>query len=167
MQEYQIIPITESQIEGFAAVVDSVAREGKGRYISFLEGPPMAMTREFVMDNIENNWPQLLLQYDGQVVGWCDITSLGRPVFSHVGKLGIGMLAEHRGKGHGRKLIEAALDAAQKRGLKRIELTVWAGNTRAIALYKKLGFEQEGVHQDAVCIEGEYHDLLSMAHRLF
>ena len=66
--------------------------------------------------------------------------------------------------GFGRKLIEVALDAAQRRGLKRIELTVWDGNNRAIALYKKIGFKQEGIHHDAVCIEGEFHDLLSMAY---
>jgi RimJ/RimL family protein N-acetyltransferase len=55
------------------------------------------------------------------------------------------------------------LDAARRFGLTRIELTVHADNLRAIALYKSVGFQQEGVLRDASRIDGEYIDSLAMA----
>jgi ribosomal protein S18 acetylase RimI-like enzyme len=42
-------------------------------------------------------------------------------------------------------------------------LTVREKNINAIALYKSLGFETEGLHHNAVCIEGQYESLYSMA----
>ena len=68
-----------------------------------------------------------------------------------------------RGKGIGRRLMRRTIDAAFAFGLTRIELTVREGNLNAIALYKSLGFEAEGMHRMAVRIEGEYENLYSMA----
>ena len=36
-------------------------------------------------------------------------------------------------------------------------------NANAIGLYKSLSFEIEGLHRKAVCIEGQYENLHSMA----
>jgi RimJ/RimL family protein N-acetyltransferase len=93
----------------------------------------------------------------------CDITSLHRPVFAHSGALGIGVLAPFRGQGIGEALMQAAIEKAWHKGLTRIELTVREYNKPAIALYEKLGFKVEGLHQNAVCIDGEYENHISMA----
>nr|WP_257144309.1 GNAT family N-acetyltransferase [Bacillus pseudomycoides] len=45
----------------------------------------------------------------------------------------------------------------------RLELTVMAHNTRAQALYKKAGFEQEGVKKASLIVEGERVDEYYMA----
>jgi RimJ/RimL family protein N-acetyltransferase len=72
-------------------------------------------------------------------------------------------LPRFRGQGIGRTLMQRVIDAAFGFGLTRIELTVREANANAIALYKSLGFEVEGHHQNAVCIEGQYENLYSMA----
>lgn len=157
-----IVPITEAHIEGFWAAVDVVARER--RYLSFLEGPPLAMSRAFVRENLAGNWPHFVaVAADGQLVGWCDITSLHRPVAAHIGILGIGVLPAWRGQGLGKRLMQTALAAAEARGLTRVELTVHAGNDRAAALYRQLGFVEEGVRQSATLIDGVYGDSIMMA----
>ena len=48
-----------------------------------------------------------------------------------------------RRAGHGRALVEAAIDAARSRGCKRIELDVNEHNPEALALYLACGFERE------------------------
>jgi hypothetical protein len=63
----------------------------------------------------------------------------------------------------GRPIIRRTIDAAFAFGLTRIELTVRQGNANAIALYKSLGFEIEGLHRNAVCIDGQFENLHSMA----
>lgn len=157
----EIIPIAAEHIEGFWSAVDSVARERK--YLAFLEGPPISTTRDFVLQNIEGSWPHVIALSEGHVVGWCDISSLDRPVFSHVGSLGIGVLATYRGQGIGKKLMSAAIQLAEQRGLTRIELTVREQNLPAIAMYEQFGFEKEGVHKNAVRIDGKYEHHIFMA----
>jgi putative acetyltransferase len=55
------------------------------------------------------------------------------------------------------------MEAARKKGLSRIELTVRTDNTRAIALYRKLGFETEGIMRRHMLIDETYVDSLLMA----
>lgn len=158
---YEIVSIKEEHIQGFWSAIDSVAREKK--YLAFLEGPPIESTRNFVLDQINNNWPQLVALNDGQVIGWCDISPLDRPVFDHIGSLGIGIIADYRGMGIGRALMKAALQQAQQKGLTRIELTVRESNQVAISLYEEFGFTIEGIHQKGVCINGVYENHVFMA----
>ena len=83
--KFDIVPIEEKHIEGFWHAVDSVARERK--YLAFLEGPPIHTTRSFVQSNINGGWPHFVALSEDKIIGWCDITSLDRPVFAHVGSL--------------------------------------------------------------------------------
>ena len=52
---------------------------------------------------------------------------------------------------------------ARRQGFVRVELSAHADNARAIALYRKVGFVQEGVERDAICIDGRYCDTITMA----
>jgi len=159
---YRILPIAEEHIPGFRAAVDVVARERK--YLAFLEAPPLEDVTRFVLHNIEHGYPQFVVLSTGQLVGWCDvIPNRSRAVYYHCGTLGVGLLPEFRGKGIGRQLMQRTIDAAFAFGLSRIELTVRKENVNAIALYKSLGFKIEGLHRNAVCIEGQYENLYSMA----
>ena len=158
----QIVPIAEGHILGFHAAFDVVARERK--YLSFLEAQPLEDTTKFVRDNIERGYPQFVAVSALTVVGWCDVLpNRTRVVYAHCGTLGVGLLPEFRGQGIGRRLMQRTIDAAFAFGLTRIELTVREANVNAIALYKSLGFEIEGLHRNAVCIEGQYENLYSMA----
>lgn len=49
---------------------------------------------------------------------------------------------KHRGRGHGRRLVTAALKWARLRGARYGWLQVEAGNTTAIRIYEKLGFSE-------------------------
>jgi RimJ/RimL family protein N-acetyltransferase len=159
--DYTIVPIEEKHIASFNKAVDSVAREQK--FLAFLAGPSMAMTTEFVLDNIKGGWPHLVAIDNHEVIAWCDITSLHREAFAHVGTLGIGIIASHRKKGIGKELMTLALKKAKDKGLTRVELTVRENNSNAINLYQKIGFKQEGVHKNAVRVNDIYEDLFSMA----
>jgi RimJ/RimL family protein N-acetyltransferase len=162
MTTYQIVPIAEEHISGFRAAVDAVARERK--YLAHLEAPPFEETKRFVLRNIEHGYPQFVVLSAGTVVGWCDVLpNRSRVIYSHCGTLGVGLLPEYRGKCIGRQLMRRTIDAAFAFGLTRIELTVREANANAIALYKSLGFEIEGLHRNAVRIEGQYENLHSMA----
>jgi ribosomal protein S18 acetylase RimI-like enzyme len=150
---YQIVPISEEHIPSFRAAVDVVARERK--YLAFLEAPPLENVTRFVLHNIERGYPQFVVLSADTVAGWCDvIPKLTRVIYSHCGTLGVGLLPEFRSKGIGRQLMQRTIDAAFAFGLTRIELTVRERNPNAIALYRSLGFEIEGLHRQPYASRG-------------
>jgi RimJ/RimL family protein N-acetyltransferase len=116
-----------------------------------------------VTNNIAARNPQLVALDKGNVIGWCDVRREHRPAHAHCGTLGMGLLPDYRGKGLGRRLMQATLDVAQGEGFVRVELMTHADNLRAIALYEKLGFVHEGVTRDSVCIDGRFVDSVVMA----
>lgn len=159
--QYLVVPIAEEHIEGFNAALDSVARERE--YLAFVEAPPLERTRAFVLKNIREGRPQFVALVEGRVVGWCDISSLERPLFAHSGVFGMGIIDGCRGRGIGDALMRAVLEQARKIGLTRVELTVRENNKRAMQLYEKMGFVMEGVKRKGVRIDGRYEDLYCMA----
>lgn len=161
-ETFQVLPITEEHIEGFRSVVDAVARER--RFLAMLEAPPFEQAAEFVRGNLEQKNPQVVAVAEGLVIGWCDIIRRNnRPVYSHVGVLGMGILEPWRGKGVGRALLQAALAQAWESGFTRVELTVREDNPAAIALYEAFGFAVEGRHINSLFVDGQYENVLSMA----
>ena len=159
--EVAVVPIAEPHIRGYHEAVDRVARER--RYLAFLEALPLEKSAAFVRENLAQGNPHVVAVLDGHVIGWCDIVPIGRPVYAHGGVLGMGIVAEHRGRGIGEALMRAALGRAKARGLTRVELTVRSDNERAIALYRKLGFADEGVKRRAIRVDGRYLDVACMA----
>lgn len=69
-----------------------------------------------------------------------------------------------QGKGYGSEAILLMLEYGfGVLNMHRIELNVFAYNERAAHVYKKLGFQQEGVQRDALYYNHAYHDSILMA----
>ena len=157
---YEIIPIEEKYIESFWHAFGSVAREGL--YLASLDAPPLEKTKTYMLERLKTNLPYFVALVDDKVVGWCDISSLNRPVFAHSGSLGMGIIAEYRGQGIGKKLMQIALEKAKEIGLTRVELGLREENTRAIEMYKKFGFVIEGIKRNACKVGDIYSNDLVM-----
>lgn len=71
---------------------------------------------------------------------------------------------EDKGKGYGTEAVFLLMKFAwNDLNLTRVFLHVFADNARAIAVYKKAGFEEEGRLRGAAFINGEWKDMLLMA----
>ena len=69
-----------------------------------------------------------------------------------------------RGKGYGKKALALAVQYAWNHlNLRRLSLTVFAHNARAIASYRAVGFQEEGCFKDGAYIDGEWIDVVPMA----
>jgi putative acetyltransferase len=107
---------------------------------------------------------QLVAMHQGAVVGNLGLEQFLRVRRSHAGSLGMAVSQAWQGKGVGSKLLATALDVADNwMNLRRVELTVYADNEAAIALYRKFGFETEGLLRDYAVRDGQWVDTLSMA----
>lgn len=158
--EIEIVYPSEKYFASFHEALSSVARERV--YIEMIEAPPLEKVSGFQKGLISKNGPVYYAIQNNRVVGWCDVFPEENPRQSHRGGLGMGLLPEFRGKGVGSKLLKAVLDHAKKFGLEKVELNVYTTNEPAIALYKKFGFEQEGLIRKYRKLDGKYFDCLAM-----
>ncbi|WP_425445439.1 N-acetyltransferase family protein [Virgibacillus ndiopensis] len=104
----------------------------------------------------EQNSTILVAEQDNRLIGY--LFAVGGKVQrkKHVAYLVIGILSDYRGKCVGTALFSEADKWARKKGLSRLELTVVVKNEAGLALYKKAGFEIEGVKKHSLIINGDF-----------
>ncbi len=106
----------------------------------------------------------LLAETEGVVVGGGSLHMNDRPRRRHAAMLGIGVLSSHWGRGVGTALMRALTEAAdQWLNIERIELTAFTDNARAVALYERFGFVDEGTHRADALRDGAYADVHATA----
>ncbi|MGB3336277.1 MAG: GNAT family N-acetyltransferase [Devosia sp.] len=158
----EVRSIGEADIPGFHAALDAVAREA-----SFLRGnqaPPFDAVANFVLGNLETRNPQFVaVTPDGQIVGWCDIVRGHGAHERHLGELGMGVVAEWRGRGIGKSLLVETVMAADAEKFLRVELSVHSDNIRALSLYRSFGFVEEGRKSKARLKSSTPVDVIMMA----
>jgi ribosomal protein S18 acetylase RimI-like enzyme len=155
-----IVPIALSHAESFHACLDAVAREK--RFLAQTKAAPLERVTEFVQSSVSSNAAQLVALEANRVVGWADVFPSWADAISHCGQLGMGVVAEYRGQGIGRRLIDQCIAKAWQRGITRIELEVRTDNERAIHLYERVGFSRESTKRRAMRFDGIYYDAFQM-----
>ena len=150
----------KSLIPSFYEALRSVA--GEQIYIEMLTPPPLVQIIDFQTKMFAKGAPTYFAVDGSRVVGWCDITPIENPRQAHRGGLGMGLIAEYRGRGLGLQLIQAALNTAQTFGLEKVELAVYSSNDIAIRLYEKVGFVREGLIEKYRKLGDDYFDAILM-----
>jgi RimJ/RimL family protein N-acetyltransferase len=150
----------KSLIPSFYAALSQVAAEQV--YIEMLTPPPLVRVMDFQCELIAQAAPTFFALDGTKVVGWCDISPIDNPRQKHRGQLGMGLLAEYRGRGLGKLLIHAALSKAQAFGLEKVELAVYTSNEPAVRLYERSGFVREGLIKNYRKLDKRYFDTLLM-----
>ena len=161
MRKVLIRQIKVHDAPGFWSAFAEVA--GEKKYLLRTEPPPFRDVEAFIRANMEKGHAYYVAVNDETIIGWADIIPLNRPTLTHVGVLGMGVLAGYRGQGIGDQLLKEVTEHAWASGLKRLELAVFSDNEPAIRLYKKHGYVQEGVKRYARFIDGQYQDMVMMA----
>lgn len=158
---FSIEPLEARHFAALRQALDSVAREK--RFLAFTQAPAPEESLAFYTSVLANRWCLLVAIQDGLVVGWCDVLPAHGQARSHVGTLGMGVVAAARGHGIGSALIRAAIETAWAAGFARIELSVRCDNPVARALYERQGFLTEGLLRQAFKVDGVYCDATAMA----
>ena len=101
---------------------------------------------------------------DGCVLSMTNVEAGPHHRRRHVGTIGLSIRPDWRGIGLGTAIMQALIDwAAEHRNIEKLILGVWSKNTAAIALYKKMGFVEEGRKiRDVKYANGYYDDCVLM-----
>ena len=100
--------------------------------------------------NKAENEAMLLCFVGGKVAGNCFISRKTGLKTRHRATLGISILREYWNLGIGTRLFAEIIRLAKSLGVSQLELDFIEGNSRARALYEKMGFRITGVIPDAV-----------------
>jgi len=168
----QLRPVTPDDATAIAAILAVVAEER----IWIGTEPPVDVTarakriREQNSSGLAVGWlvvddaaaPAGADDVAGKVVGYLSLVRRERD--PAVATLEMTILAEARGRGGGRLLMEAALGYATEARMHKIDLEVWPDNARAVSLYAAFGFQVEGLRRDHYLrIDGTRRSSLLMA----
>lgn len=108
----------------------------------------------------------LVAEEDGHAVGLCDVhRKMPGSEVSHIGVLGISIHKNYRGKGIGKTLMSETMLRCRDK-FEIILLAVFESNTRAIQLYRNLGFVEYGNFPYSVKRGEHFYGELQMYYKL-
>jgi len=100
---------------------------------------------------------------EGKCVGFLLANRGSLKRIRHGAYIVIGVLNDYQGKGIGSAFFDRLMEWAENNKLKRLELTVMTHNQVGVNLYKKYGFEIEGIKRCAMFVNNVYVDEYYMA----
>lgn len=107
---------------------------------------------------------ELIDEQGARLVGMAGLHIRKNMRMRHSAALGIMVHKDFHGRGIGRRLMETLLDLSDNwLMLKRVDLTVFTENERAIRLYESCGFIKEGLQKYAAIRNGSFADIYLMA----
>ncbi|MCG7390326.1 GNAT family N-acetyltransferase [Pantoea sp. ACRSB] len=116
------------------------------------------------LNNLSPTGHSLVACIEGKVVGQLTLEVIATARRRHCATLGMGVDQDYRNRGVGKALLGAAVDLCDNwLQVTRMELTVFADNPAAIALYRHFGFEIEGTAKGYAMRQGEMIDTHYMA----
>jgi RimJ/RimL family protein N-acetyltransferase len=104
------------------------------------------------IDKKDNSTVLVAENEDRRLVGYLVVIGGGVKRTRHSAYVVIGILSEYTGQGIGTKLFQALDEWARTHQILRLELTVVVQNEAGVALYKKIGFEVEGIKRNSIMI---------------
>ncbi|MCI2262041.1 MULTISPECIES: GNAT family N-acetyltransferase [Xanthomonas] len=122
--------------------------------------PPESMAAWFATKRA-GNFPVLGLEdADGTLIGFASYgTFRAWPAFKYSVEHSVYVHRDHRGRGAGRRLLQALIDTAQARGVHVLVGGIDASNAGSIALHEQLGFVHAGTVREAGFKFGRWLDL--------
>src|SRR3954470_13504479 len=105
--------------------------------------------------------PLLVAEEDGRVAGWASVRRTSdRCVYAGLGEYTVYLDAAARGRGVGRTLLEALAAAAREAGYYKLIGKLFTSNAASIALARRCGFREVGVHRRHGRLDGVWRDVL-------
>ena len=81
-----------------------------------------------------------------------------RPCYSGIGEFSVYVRRNYRGRGAGRTVLTALIEASRAAGLHKFTSRVFPENAASRALVKGLGFEEIGIHRRHGQLDGRWRD---------
>ncbi|WP_409346827.1 GNAT family N-acetyltransferase [Paenibacillus sp. MBLB4367] len=111
--------------------------------------------------------PLWVMESDGRMLGWLSFQSFyGRPAYNGTAEVSIYLHVDSRGKGLGPYLLQQALDACPRLGIKTVLGFIFGHNEPSLALFGRFGFERWAHLPGVAELDGVERDLIIVGKRI-
>jgi phosphinothricin acetyltransferase len=102
----------------------------------------------------------------GTVTGWAALSpASGRCVYAGVAEVSVYVAAQARGRGVGRRLLQALVEASEHHGLWTLQAGILPENEASVALHLRCGFRIVGRRERLGRLHGRWRDVLLLERR--
>lgn len=109
----------------------------------------------------DNGYPVLVITEEDVVIGWAGLSSYRpRDCYAGIAEFSIYLDRSARGRGFGRQLLTALIDAARERGYWKLVSRIFPFNTGSRALCRACGFREVGVYEKHGRLDGRWCDVV-------
>lgn len=106
-------------------------------------------------------YPLLVGEDAGAVIGWAGLASYRpRACYAGIAEFSIYLDRAARGRGAGRRLLEALIDAARVRGCWKLVSRIFPDNAASRALCRACGFREVGIYEKHARLDGRWLDVI-------
>jgi len=110
--------------------------------------------------------PRLVMRGGDQVLGWAALSPVSkRRVYSGVAEVTVYVTQAARGKGIGRALLEALIEASEQAGIWTLQASIFPENTASIELHLKCGFREVGRRERIAQLNSVWRDTILFERR--
>ena len=107
--------------------------------------------------------PVLVAEADGLVVGWASLNVFNaRRAYDHVADVSLYVEREWRGRGVGRRLLEALVARAIELAYHKLVLAAFPWNAAGMRAYGRAGFREVGIYREQGRLDGRWVDTITM-----
>ena len=145
---------------GDAAAITEIYNQGiLGRQATFETVLRSPADIEATLRNGEGRFPYLVAEIDGRVMGWASVSTYRpRECYAGIGEFSIYIHEDARGKGVGKVLLPALVDAAREAGFWKLLSRVFPFNHASRGLCAACGFREVGTYEKHAKLDGEWVD---------
>jgi phosphinothricin acetyltransferase len=110
---------------------------------------------------------RFVAELDGAVAGWIAAVPYSRrTVYRGVAEESVYVAERARGRGVGRRLLEAMIESARAGGLWTLQAGIFPDNEPSLELHRRLGFREVGVRERIGQLGGTWRDVVLLELRL-
>ncbi len=154
--------IRDIKIEDYKEISKIRKMPGVMENILFNKDEEEELIKEKIINRGKNQY-WYVAEENGKVIGLGILMNHGNLRRKHVGVITLMVNSDYQNKGIGSLLMDKLINLSESLNIIRLELCVFRDNYKAINLYKKFGFKEEGIKIKSALKNGEYVDEIIMA----
>jgi L-amino acid N-acyltransferase YncA len=109
---------------------------------------------------------RLVARGANRIGGWAALSPVSmRQVYAGVAEVSVYVGAQGRGRGLGKMLLQALIDASEKNGIWTLQAGIFPENVSSIALHKGCGFREVGRRERIGMLRGVWRDTVLLERR--
>ncbi|GAF64827.1 GNAT family N-acetyltransferase [Alkalihalobacillus trypoxylicola] len=165
LDSYQII---DAKIEDLNRIVEIYNSTISSRMVTADLNPVDVKSKEpWFLEHNSTSRPLWVVKDQDYICGWLSFQSFyGRPAYNKTAEISIYLDPSYRGKGLGKELLEYAICACPKLGIKTILGFIFGHNLPSLHLFQQFQFEKWAHFPKVAELDGVERDLIILGKRV-